>query len=104
MEWKKLILVLAIGIALASAPAWAEEGKADDNMLDIEAMTCKQLMSGDDLDREVGLGFFHGYFDGKKGVKVVDLPKASAVSTFVRDYCLSNPASTLMEAFVKAGK
>lgn len=104
MPFRKLLIFLIVGMALFSASVWAEEGKPDENMLNIGEMTCKQLMSGDDLDREVGVAFFHGYYAGKNGDKVLDLPKASALSTAVKDYCLSNPTGTVMEAFVKAGK
>jgi len=104
MSMKKLVLLLVIGVALAAAPAWAEEGKPAANTIDIGKMTCKQLMSGSDMDREVGLAFFHGYLAGKKNRQTVDLPAASVLSDKVRDYCLSNPTSTVMDAFIKSEK
>jgi len=104
MSVNKLVLVLFVGIALASVPTWAEEGKSHENTIDISKMTCKQLMSGNDVDREVGLAFFHGYFAGKKNQQTIDLPAASALSDKVRDFCLSNPTGTVMDSFIKLGK
>ena len=104
MSMKKLVIFLVVGVALAAAPAWAEEGKPAANTIDIGKMTCKQLMSGSDIDREVGIAFFHGYMAAKKNRQIIDLPAASALSDKVRDYCLSNPTSTVMEAFKKFDK
>jgi hypothetical protein len=104
MTLKKLLIVFAAWMMVSSVAAWAEEGKPNEDAIDIMKMTCKHLMSGDDRDREVGVAFFHGYLAGKNNNQVVDLPKASALSSAVRDYCLSNPTSTVMDAFEKAGK
>ena len=104
MAFKKLLIVFAAWMVLSSVAAWAEEGKTNEDTIDVTEMTCKHLMSGKDLDREVGIAFFHGYFAGKASTPIVDLPKASALSTAVRDYCLSNPTATVMDAFEKAGK
>ena len=43
-----------LAMALAAVPAWAEEGKSRENTIDIGKMTCKQLMSGNDTDRDFG--------------------------------------------------
>ena len=104
MSMKKLAMLLVIGVVLAAVSAWAEEVKTSENTIDIGKMTCKQLMSGNDAEREVGLAFFHGYLAGKKNRQVVDLPAASALSDKVRDYCLSNPTGTVMDAFKKSDK
>ena len=101
---KKLVFLLVIGVALAALPVWAEEGKLIGNTLGINKMTCKQLMSGNDIEREVGIAFFHGYMAGKKDRQIIDLPAASVLSDKVRDYCLSNPTGTVMEAFKKSDK
>jgi hypothetical protein len=104
MTVKKLLLVLIIGVALAAVPAWSEEGKLSENAIDIGKLTCKELMSGSDIDREVGIAFFHGYMAGKKNQETIDLPAASARSDKVKDFCLSNPTSTVMDGFLKPDK
>ena len=104
MKVNKLILVLVIGIALAAMSAWAEDGKPGGNTIDITKLTCKELMSGSDTDREVGIAFFHGYFAGKENRQIIDLPATSALSDKVKDYSLSNPTSTVMDAFLNCAK
>jgi len=100
----KWITIILVGLTLSASPAWAEEKEADKNTIDITAITCKQLMSGDDTDREVGLAYFHGYMAGKKNCKMIDLPAASFLSDRVRDFCLSNPNVTVIDAFIECGK
>jgi len=95
----KLALLLVIGVALTIVPVSAEEGKVNENTIDIGKLTCKEMMGGNDTDREIVVAFFHGFMAGKKNVQVIDLPKASAISDWVKDYCLSNPTSTVMDAF-----
>jgi len=104
MTIQKLLVLMTVGIAFAVSPVWAEDEPPSVNTMDIGKMTCKQLMGGNDLDREVGIAFFHGYFAGKENRMVVDLPAASELSTKVRDYCLSNPDSTIMNAFAKSSE
>ena len=104
MTVNKWVLVLMIGVALTVGPAWSEEGKLSENTLDIGKLTCKELMGGSDIEREVGIAFFHGYMAGKKNRQAIDLPAASALSDKVRDFCLSNPTNTLMDAFINLGK
>ncbi len=100
----KVVCFLALAVALVVVPVSAEEGKPGENTINIGKMTCKELMSGNDTDREVGIAFFHGYLAGKKGNEIVDLPSTSALSDRVRDYCLSNPTSTVMDAFTKSAR
>ena len=96
-----LLAILLMGIALAVPPAWAEEENAPANTIELNKLTCKQMMAGNDLERDVLLSFYHGYMEGKKQVEIVDIAEASAISDKVREYCLSNPTNTVMETFVK---
>ena len=75
-----------------------------ENTPDIGKLTRKELMGGTDIEREVGIAFFHGYMAGKKNRQAIDLPVASALSVKVRDFCLSNPTNTVMDAFKNLGK
>ena len=101
---KRMICFFAFAVALTIVPVSAEEGKSGENTIHIGKMTCKELMGGNDTDREVGIAFYHGYLAGKKGSQTIDLPTASALSDRVKDYCLSNPTSTVMDAFTKSVK
>jgi hypothetical protein len=101
---KKVVVMVVLGMLLAAFQAWGAEPTTADKKIDISKMTCKELMGGDDTDREVGTAFFHGFMAGKKDNTIVDVKKTSALSDKVKDYCLSNPTSTVMEAFKKSSK
>ena len=45
-------------MALVSVSVWAEEGKPNENTIHIWKITCQELMSDYDLDREMGISFF----------------------------------------------
>lgn len=98
------IAVTVLAAALFVVPAWGAEPSSADKKIDISKMTCKELMGGDDTDREVGIAFFHGFMAGKKENTIVDVKKISVLSDKIRDYCLSNPTSTVMDAFKKSSK
>jgi len=100
----KKISVFILGVTLTATTAWASEGDVPGSMVDLNKMTCKELMQGNDSDREVGLAFYHGFLAGKKDNTLVNLHNTSALSDLVRDYCLSNPTSTVMDAFTKSAR
>lgn len=98
---KSLILVLVLGMSFIASQAWSKTSSSADRVVDIMKLTCKQAMSGDDMDRAATAAFFHGYLTAKNHSTVIDLDAASAQSNRVKEYCLSNPDSTVMEAFTK---
>ncbi len=103
MSVKKMAVLLVSVILLAAAPALSETDKSESGAIQIDTVTCKDLMGGNDIERNVGVAFYQGYIAGRKGEKAIEPAAASELSDQVRDYCLSNPTSTLMEAFMKCG-
>ena len=101
---KKLALLIVLGMVLASFQAWGADSTKSGGKVDITKLTCKEVMAGNDMDRAVNAGFFLGFLAAKKNSTVVDLDDASAHSSRAMDYCLSNPTSTVMEAFTKTDK
>lgn len=102
MIGKKMLSVLVFGFVLAAATTWADQGTTQENTVDISKLTCKELMSGDDSDREVGMAFYHGFLAGKKNNQVLNVSEMGSTTDKVKDYCLSNPTSTVMDAFTKS--
>ncbi len=98
---KPISLAVLAGLLFA-ALAWAEEPASDAaRTVGVAKVTCKEMMAGDDMSRGAVLAYYHGYLAGKKSQEVVDLTAMSAQSDRVTDYCLSNPTSTVMDAFAK---
>ena len=111
MEKVKSVQVLALavcmvilGVSIAALPVWGQEAKLAPQKVDMSKITCKEFMAGNDNDREVNMAFMHGFFAGKKGNPVVDINAVTVQTEKVRDYCLSNPTSTVMDAFAKIAK
>ena len=104
MKMYNLLIIFIVGIALCAPAAWAEEESTPGNTIEIDKLTCKQLMAGNDLERDVVIAYYHGLMDGKKKIEILDIQESSAISDEVRDYCLSNPTDTVMHAFEKFHK
>lgn len=104
MQIHKLLILFTVGLAFCVPAVCAEEGKTPVNAIEIEKLTCKEMMAGNDLERDVVIAYYHGLMDGKNQVGILDIPEASAISDEVRDYCLSNPTKTVMQAFEKFHK
>jgi hypothetical protein len=104
MKVKKLMSFFVLGAVLVAIPALADTTKSEEPMIDIAKLTCKELMGGNDTDREVGMAYFHGFIAGQANRHALDVYAAGGVTDKVKDYCLSNPASTVMNAFAKAQK
>jgi len=102
MSMNKMVSLMVLGAVLAVNPVWAGQGAAQERTVDISKMTCKELMRGNDTDREVGFAFYHGFFAGKKNSQIVNLEDLAAQTDRAKDYCLSNPTATVMEAFTKS--
>lgn len=101
-----LFCMLVSAALLFAAPVWAEESmneaESAEQSIDMSKMTCKQLMMGDDTDRETGFAFYHGFLAGKANNALLDITAAAILTEKVKDYCLSNPTSTVMDAFMKS--
>lgn len=102
MSVNRIAALLVLSLVLAVTPALAEEGAPEERTVDIAKFTCKELMGGDDTDREVGMAFFHGFLAGKRDSRTINLQDMGAMTDRVKDYCLSNPTSTVMDAFAKS--
>ena len=100
----KLTSIFFVSMALFAVAAWGAEAKPGELKIDIAKFTCKELMAGSDTDREVGLSYYHGYMAGKKKLSALDVNSVAAQTDKVRDYCLSNPNSTVLDAFNKSAK
>jgi HdeA/HdeB family len=95
---------IALGFLICALPAWGQQAKAAGMSIDIAKMSCKDLMSGNDADRDAGIAYYHGYFAGKKNSSVIDVRVLAEQTDRVTDYCLSNPNSAVVDAFAKTAK
>jgi len=104
MKVKKFMSVFVLGALFAALPVLAETISSENQVIELDKLTCKELMRGNDTDREVGVAYYHGFLAGKANRLELDVYAAGALTDKVMDYCLSNPTSTVMDAFTKAQK
>ena len=100
---KTLALLVAFGVFPVAHQAWGADAPAS-RKIDIAKGTCKEVMAGSDMDRATNAGFFLGFLAGKANSTVIDLEVSAGHTDRATDYCLSNPTSTVMEAFTKTAK
>lgn len=93
-----------LGALLLATTALAAESSPAPRSIEIATLTCKEIMAADDQGRAASLAFFHGYLAGKKDSKSIELNTASDITDKVKDFCLSNPSATVLDAFSKSGK
>ncbi|WP_167495689.1 HdeA/HdeB family chaperone [Desulfosediminicola ganghwensis] len=100
MIFKKILMLMVASLVLAGTAAYADDEETV--ILDLETLTCKELMAGDDTERAAGFGLYQGILAGEKGQLKLDVDKAYQLTEDVKDYCLSNATSTVLDAFRKA--
>lgn len=71
---------------------------------DVTKVTCKEVMASNDQGRAVSIAFYQGYLLGKQDASSIDVLAASDKADAVLDFCLSNPTSTVLDAFAKASR
>lgn len=95
---------ILVFLVAAATPVSAADAPSAPAPADVTKVTCKEVMSGNDQGRAVSIAFYQGYLLARKGETSIDIESASANADAVLDYCLSNPTSTVLDAFSKASK
>jgi acid stress chaperone HdeB len=90
----KFLMVAAVTIfALESTP----ESRAQ-VMLDVSKVTCDQFVGYKITDPQNIAIWLSGYYNGMRGNTVVDTQGLDANTKKLRDFCIRNPATPVMEA------
>jgi hypothetical protein len=95
----KYLFLVAAGTILCSLPSFAQAGKTTTLTLDITTYTCKELMAGNDDDRQAGISYVHGYMAGKNGIDMINAGAIGAHTDRLREICLSNPTMAVIDAY-----
>ena len=98
----KPFLLAAAAIVFCASPGFAQEGTRTSLTIDITTYTCKELMAGDDDDREAGIAYVHGYMAGKNDIDMINTGEKGAHTDRFREVCLSNPTITVIDAYKKS--
>ena len=90
-----LIGTMAVSLSAFGAAAQDNEGV----VLDIQTIDCRTMLKMDNEEQEFTLIYFHGFKSGRDGEMVFNGPEFRAATNEIMDYCIDNPAESLMKAF-----
>ena len=88
---KSVAFALALSVA-CGAPVSAQV------TIDVSKITCDQFALYKISDPDTIAVWLHGYYSGKRGNTVVEVEKLKANTKKLRDYCLENPDTNLLDA------
>ena len=93
-----ILLFSAIASTGFSLPGWTQT-EAESELIDLQTMTCREMLKSEGEDRANTLIFMHGYISGKKGETTINAPILSDVTARILDTCIDNPEQTLLTVF-----
>jgi hypothetical protein len=99
MRLNKISLVLMFAaIALGTGQ---ERAAAQDETppVDLEELTCREVLLIDGNEREQLFLFMHGYMSGKNGETTVNIEQENDTSQQVKNTCIDNPDQSLLSTF-----
>jgi hypothetical protein len=98
--WVYFVLTLiTLTLNLKGTMAQSETMSEDNSVVDLETISCRDLLKLNDEDKRSTIIFFHGYMSGKQSDLTADVDVLGEISNQVIDYCIDNPDDTLMSVF-----
>ena len=86
---------LALSVVLAAFVSTAASAQVT---IDVAKVSCNQFALYKVSDPDTIAVWLHGYYSGKRGNTVVDVGQLKANAKKLRDYCLQNPETNLLQA------
>ena len=78
----------------------ANQGEADN--IQIDKMTCREMLKMDGDERKFTLIFLHGFVSGKKAELLFDGSALADATDVILDDCINSPDDSLLAVFEKA--
>ncbi len=98
-----LVLFSAIAAVGFGTPVWTqtepETEEANEDVIDLQGVTCREILKSEGEDRTNTLIFMHGYISGQKGETTINAPVLADVTNQILDTCIDNPEQTLLSVF-----
>lgn len=98
-----ILLLGAIAATNFVQPAWTQTEpkitEPTEDIIDLQTMTCREVLKSDGEDRANTLIFMHGYMSGKQEATTINPPMLADVTTQILDTCINNPEQTLLSVF-----
>ena len=69
------------------------------DLVNLQKLTCRELLKSSGEDRSSILIFLHGYVSGKAGETIINAPALAELTDKVVDGCIDNPNQILLKVF-----
>ena len=95
-----IFLLSTIISTLYSSSGFAQD-EAENTKVELNKISCRELLKMPGKDRELTLVFFHGLIASRNNQMVIDRVALREATNKITDYCINNPNSMLMTAFAE---
>lgn len=93
------IVLLSTIISPFSLSSSFAQDSSEDTKVELNKISCRELLKMPGKDKELTLVFFHGLMAAKNEQMVIDRIALREATNKITDYCIDNPDSMLMTAF-----
>lgn len=97
--WLLLCGAMTAGSFGTLAQAQPTSGDAQDDVVDLKTVTCRDLLKTDGEDRTNTFVFIYGYINGTKGDLTINGSALAEASDKILDACIDSPDSTVLSVF-----
>lgn len=108
------------GLSAAEQEAWSSAGvcalailpcllgpataHANGDTINIEEISCREMLTMDGEQRDLTLLFMHGFVSGENAAVELDESELSETNEAILETCVDNPSDSVLSVFHKVGK
>jgi HdeA/HdeB family len=97
------LLIVSFATAARATTTAAASPPKPARQIEIQKVTCRDLLAADVLDRSSVMMFYWGYVSARAGVSVIDTADMEARTSRVMQFCTQNQDKTVLAA-IEASK
>ncbi|MDJ0634938.1 MAG: HdeA/HdeB family chaperone [Xenococcaceae cyanobacterium MO_188.B29] len=98
-SWLLLFGAIAISGFSPSAQAQSSPNTDESDMVDLQTLTCRDLLKSEGDNRANLVIFMHAFINGKNNNTTIDAPALAEATDAIVDTCIDNPDSALLGVF-----
>jgi HdeA/HdeB family len=91
--------VFALSVWLGLLAGSASYAQDDDFRMNIDEISCRDMLKMENGERDFTLIFMHGFMSGKQDAIKFDGPKLTEATEAILDACIDNPSEPLLSVF-----
>ncbi len=93
-----IVLLSTIISPVSNSSSFAQD-RSEDTKVELNKISCRELLKMPGEDKELTLVFFHGLMTAKNEQMIIDRIALREATNKITDYCIDNPDSMLITAF-----